>query len=243
MKLEELIAEGESFLTRMSRSDFGTYVYGYESKHYKEWATKALMFLQLHYPSNSQTERFALWVNRNYKSDEECEQLIAILKAFLEINPKTSSIDYVETLEGIFERFHICARQLKRRHDGRPTLDIKDEYDVQDLLNVLLRLHFDDVRPEEWTPSYASCCNRMDFLLNDKEIAIEVEMTRSGLKDKELGEQLIIDIAKYKEHPKCKTLYCYVFDPKGNIRNPRGLEKDLSNIQDGMSVKVYVRQR
>ena len=41
----------------------------------------------------------------------------------------------------------------------------------------------------------------MDFLLKDDEISIEVKMTRDGLKDKELGEQLIIDIAKYKEHP------------------------------------------
>ena len=36
----------------------------------------------------------------------------------------------------------------------------------------------------------------MDFLLKNEEISIEVKMTRDGLKDKELGEQLIIDIAK-----------------------------------------------
>jgi hypothetical protein len=32
---------------------------------------------------------------------------------------------------------------------------LKDEYDVQDLLYALLRIFFDDVRPEEWTPSFA----------------------------------------------------------------------------------------
>lgn len=94
---------------------------------------------------------------------------------------------------------------MRRRHSSRSTLEVTDEYDVQDLLNAILRLHFDDVRPEEWTPSYAGGNNRMDFLLKDDEISIEVKMTRDGLKDKELGEQLIIDIAKYKEHPNCKS--------------------------------------
>ena len=81
----------------------------------------------------------------------------------------------------------------------------------------------------------------MDFLLKDEEIAIEVKMTRIGLKDKELGEQLIIDIAKYQNHPNCKCLYCYVYDPEGIIRNPRGMEKDLMEIDKGFPVHVFVR--
>ena len=130
---------------------------------------------------------------------------------------------------------------LRRRHSYRPTLEIGDEYDVQDLLNALLRLHFDDVRPEEWTPSYAGGNNRMDFLLKDEEIAIEVKMTRDGLKDKEVGDQLLVDIEKYQAHPNCKRLYCFVYDPDWHIRNPRGLEKDLSKAIENIDVKVYIR--
>ncbi len=81
----------------------------------------------------------------------------------------------------------------------------------------------------------------MDFLLKDEEIAIEVKMTRNGLKDKELGEQLIIDIAKYKQHPNCKSLYCFVYDPEGFIRNPRGVEKDLEALGESFPVKVFIR--
>ena len=81
----------------------------------------------------------------------------------------------------------------------------------------------------------------MDFLLKDSEIAIEVKMTRKGLKDKELGEQLIIDIANYKQHPNCKKLYCFVYDPDCLIRNPRGMEKDLEALDKDFPVKVYIR--
>lgn len=66
-------------------------------------------------------------------------------------------------------------------------------------------------------------------------------MTRSGLKDKELGEQLIIDIAKYQNHPNCKCLYCFVYDPDDIIRNPRGIEKDLEKLGKDFLVKVYIR--
>jgi len=44
-------------------------------------------------------------------------------------------------------------------------LEIRDEYDVQNLLHAILKLHFEDIRPEEWAPSYAASSKRMDFLL------------------------------------------------------------------------------
>ena len=81
----------------------------------------------------------------------------------------------------------------------------------------------------------------MDFLLIQEKIAIEVKMTRKGLGDKELGEQLIIDIAKYQSHPNCRCLYCFVYDPEGIIRNPRGIEMDLADLGKGFLVKVFIR--
>ena len=44
------------------------------------------------------------------------------------------------------QQFHLLAHQLLNRHDKRPTVQIADEYDVQDLVHALLKFHFDDVR-------------------------------------------------------------------------------------------------
>lgn len=44
-----------------------------------------------------------------------------------------------------------------------------DEYDLQDLVESLLRFLYNDVRPEERTPSYAGSSSVMDFLLRDAE--------------------------------------------------------------------------
>lgn len=154
---------------------------------------------------------------------------------------KEESVRPILVLEKIFNRFHQVARQLRSRREERPTIDVSDEYDVQDLLHSLLKLQFDDIRPEEWTPSYAGGSSRMDFLLKNEQLVVEVKKTRDNLRDSAIGEQLIVDIAKYKEHPDCKTLVCFIYDAEGLIANPTGLENDLnSSSTDGLIVRVYV---
>jgi len=156
---------------------------------------------------------------------------------------RTVSSDPLLVLEHLISRFHTVARQLRRRYNNRVTLDVNDEYDVQDLLHALLQIHFDDIRAEEWTPSYAGSSSRMDFLLKTEKIVVEVKKTRSGLGAREIGEQLSVDIVKYRSHPDCKCLICFVYDPEEQIPNPRGLEQDLSEPVGGIDVRVYVIQR
>jgi len=146
----------------------------------------------------------------------------------------------VVCIEKICTRFHLIARQLRQRYNNRQTLSVEDEYDVQDLLHALLTLYFDDIRPEEWTPSYAGGSSRMDFLLKKERIVVEIKKTHKGLGAKEVGEQLLIDIQKYKEHPDCSTLFCFVYDPEERIANPRGIENDLNKTYDGLPVKVLI---
>jgi len=147
----------------------------------------------------------------------------------------------LEILKRLFSKFHVVVRQLRNRYSERETLDVSDEYDVQDLLHSLLRIFFDDVRKEEWTPSYAGKSARMDFLLKERGVVIEVKMTRKGFGDKELGDQLLKDVERYKEHKDCKTLVCFIYDPDGRINNPDGLVKDLQGqSRDELDVVVFV---
>jgi REase_DpnII-MboI len=138
------------------------------------------------------------------------------------------------------DRFHTIVRQLRERREGRPTLDVADEYDVQDLFHALLTIYFDDIRKEEWSPSYAGGAARMDFLLPEIESVVEIKMARRNLSTRQLGEQLIVDIAKYKNHPACQTLFCVVYDPEGLITNPRGVENDLQSDADEMIVRIMI---
>jgi len=107
-------------------------------------------------------------------------------------------------------------------------------------LHALLRLNFDDIRPEEWTPSYAGKAARVDFFLKPQEIVVEVKKTRQGLGGKEVGDQLILDIARYSRMAGCKTLVCLVYDPENRVTNPGGLQADLGGERDGLQVEVLI---
>ena len=124
--------------------------------------------------------------------------------------PAPSLRDPLECIRLLCDRFHSVCRQLRSRHAGRATLDVQDEYDVQDLLHALLSIHFLDIRPEEWTPSYAGRSARMDFLLKQEQVVVETKKTRSGLGSREIGDQLIEDIARDQPHPPLQhaRLFC-----------------------------------
>ncbi|MCH8519583.1 MAG: DUF2321 domain-containing protein [Nanoarchaeota archaeon] len=156
-------------------------------------------------------------------------------------NSMKEEINSAEVLvENICNKFHLVVKQIRCRYNERNSIEINDEYDVQDLFHALLKLHFDDIREEEWTPSYAGSGSRVDFLLKKEKIIIEIKKTRMNLKDKHLGEQLIIDTERYKSHPDCKTLICFVYDPEGFINKARSIENDLSGKKEDLLVKTII---
>lgn len=49
------------------------------------------------------------------------------------------------------------------------------------------------------------------------------------------------DIGRYRAHPDCKVLICFVYDPEGLIANPKGVERDLNKLGEDLNVKVFIR--
>jgi hypothetical protein len=174
------------------------------------------------------------------RAENAKQEVISFLDGLLTTAPAQQPATALDTVVLLCKRFPVFVRQLGSRREGRPALEIKDEYDVQYLLLALLRLHFDDVRPETWTPSYAGSSSRMDFLLKPEKTVIEVKKTRDTLRDRQVGDQLIIDIDRYGQYPDCQTLVCFVYDADGRLDNPRGLEQDLSGSRNNINVLVLV---
>jgi hypothetical protein len=133
---------------------------------------------------------------------------------------------------------------LTHRRKGTQPLSFGSEYDVQDLLHSLLRPWINDIRPEEFTPSYAGSSTRMDFLLPAHRIVIETKIVRDRAHAKRVGDELIVDIEHYRRHPQCSSLWCVVYDPDHLISNAEGLRNDLQGARstpDGaVSVRVFV---
>ena len=152
--------------------------------------------------------------------------------------------DVLTILERIFSRFHRINLQLQNRYSNRPTIQINDEYDVQNLLHSLLHLYFADIRSEVDLPQFAGKNSRIDFVLKQEKIMIEVKKTNQKLKDKQLGSQLIDDIPRYKQYQDASTLIFFIYDPDNLMSNPQGIIDDIeTHSNNDFLVKVFIYPR
>ena len=249
-------------LSRFTRNSNGLYIEHEDNFRIRQIATELVDLITDHIPNsrhhsaaiaNYYNQGIANWLNTSsYASVEEIRGVVNSLKIRIERNPelfKNESGEIVvdndekfrfNGIDIIANRFHAVVMQLRQRYNNRATIDVNDEYDVQDLFHGLLKLFFNDVRAEEWNPSYAGGSSRSDFLIPEVNTIIEIKKTRPSMTTKELGEQLIIDIAKYKKHPQCSRLICFIYDPDGRVNNPRGIENDLSNCDNDIDVRTII---
>lgn len=173
---------------------------------------------------------------------ERIASFVETLLGMLEESDSTVPFDAEREVCHILERFAAVSRSLRQRSHSRPPVVIADEYDVQYVLGALLAVKFEDVRPEEGTPSHAAGSSRIDFLLKDERIVLEAKFARAGHADRQIAEELMIDKERYATHPDCGTLICFVYDPDRVLRNPTALERDLAS-DASPRVIVMVRPR
>ena len=116
---------------------------------------------------------------------------------------------------GILKEFNnsIKSVTLKRRKD-HDKYKIKDEYDVQDLLHVILKSIFPKVTPEENTPQVGGKTERADFIFKEFGIILEIKMIKDSDKDeKEFIKQIKIDIESYYRYNP-KYMIFFIYDPQ-----------------------------
>jgi REase_DpnII-MboI len=148
-------------------------------------------------------------------------------------------------LLGVCDRFHRAVLHLSGRRKGKQTISFSDEYDVQDVFGTVLKCCYDDVRDEEWTPSYAGEAARIDFVNRDRETAAELKRARTK---QVIADELILDIAHYSKNRETKKLVCFVYDPDGLLRRDASqIEIDLSGYREhdgrGLNVIVLIRPK
>lgn len=132
---------------------------------------------------------------------------------------------------------------LKHRRKDQKKLAFDNEYDVQALFHAVARPWIEDIRAEEYTPSYAGSSTRIDFLLPDYSSVVEIKYVRDKSHARKIGQELTIDIAHYRRHQNCRLLYAAVYDPQSKLENPAGL-RDLegthSDDEGSVDVRLFV---
>lgn len=167
----------------------------------------------------------------------EQRRVLALARQAIEFASEEAEVLLIERIGRGLPRM---IASLRERGRGRQPFEVADEYDIQDLLEAVLRDLFDDVRPEDPSPSRAGASTRVDFVLKREQIVVESKMTRQGLGERQVADELIDDIERYRAHPDCRTLVAIVFDPERRIPNPGGLEADLRKDSPELRVRVVV---
>jgi hypothetical protein len=167
---------------------------------------------------------------------------LADIKKYIADNPSPHIIktDFgTHAIKQIYKNFHSAAIQLTRRKNNRKPYVIENEYDVQDLLHAFLTIAFDEVIREEWSPSYCGSSQKVDFFVKSKNLVIETKFASKTHKNKDIAEELTIDIAYFKSIPNCKILSCLIYDPEKYIENPKIFISDLEKCGT-KDFQVYV---
>ena len=103
-------------------------------------------------PSLNDENRVIEQANNKRKGQDAIRKLLSFLDTLIQVNSSelisNNSEDVLTILERLFSRFHRIYLQLQDRYDKRQTIEINDEYDVQNLLHSLLHLYFADIRLE-----------------------------------------------------------------------------------------------
>lgn len=172
-----------------------------------------------------------------------CGEVRHALEYALELAGVEPLVPSCDRLIRLLLRLPRVSRKLAKenRYAKRETLEIQDEYDVQDLMGAFLQLEFDDVRPEEWCPSYAGKSTRTDFLLKNEKILIEVKHATKTHSQKRIVDELTIDVASYKSKPDVKHLVCAIWDTDHFLDNPDALKADLENHNNGFVSVVVIK--
>lgn len=124
------------------------------------------------------------------------------------------------------------------RRDAKELVTINDEYDAQDFIHMALRMLYEDVRPEEPTPSYAGSSSRTDFFIKQEKVVVEAKVVHKKQDATKIAKQLNDDILRYLAiKPNLTDLICVVYDLDGSMGNRKGFEKSFVDV-NGLKVHV-----
>jgi len=154
------------------------------------------------------------------------------------------SKDPIQNIEQVLESFKVCVERFIDRGYGRQAVEMSSEYDVQDLLYVMIKPLFPGLECEEHTPKYAGSEKRVDFVIKEISVVIEVKYVRDKRHAKTIFDEMKIDIESYHAHAHCNTLIFFIYDPNLRIQDAKRKMQELSGIRSikgrEMQVKTIV---
>lgn len=160
--------------------------------------------------------------------------------SYFEKESSSSENSAVHKIEKIFNRFGEISLPLRERRSDREPLIMDDEADVQYLLHALLKIDFDDIRREPHTDRHSSVSPRIDFLVQNETIGIEIKRASPTRQEKPLRKELSEDKEQYRLDTNIDVLLIFIYDPEKQIENKAEFESSFEQETPQMETRVTV---
>lgn len=132
----------------------------------------------------------------------------------------------VALVERICQRLPQAARILgARTRQGKPNFELRDEYDVQDLLHAVLRAYLKYSVREDPLPKVASAkSGKADISIEELGVIIEIKFVRRPEDQRRVFEEYSQDLLLYARWPHLKNLIYLIYN-SGDLLDPEAFEK------------------
>lgn len=139
------------------------------------------------------------------------------------------------------ERLPAAARILSKRRKGKRAYEVKDEYDVHDLLHALIRGYLKySVQEEPLGKIAGAVSGRADIAIEELGAIIEVKFARGPQDQQKLIDEFSNDLLLYTKWVHLGHFIYLVYNSQ-DLRDPEAMEK-LSGEQtiNGVSFRTYI---
>jgi hypothetical protein len=158
-------------------------------------------------------------------------KLIGKVRQYAE-DPSVPQVEHsVTSLLRILHRFRECCQYL--------SFPLQSEPDVQTILWVMLRSHFDRLEKEETLPRFGVKSYRPDFGIPDLRVLIEAKFVGAGTDVGRIQDGLLGDIPGYlNETTHYDSVVIFVYDAGHKLLDPTKFIEDLRSVEGIIDVIV-----
>lgn len=157
------------------------------------------------------------------------------------LSGKDLILEILENFENSVKKITEVSFRYGKDKQNRNLIAIKDEYDVQDLLYVILKAVFPGMKYEDDTSNYGGSAKRLDFYLKEDGVIIEVKQINTA-DDKKYTKQMKEDLQSYHVVNVLKDIIFFIYAPNAiqDINNFKELEGVQTIQGKTFNVKVIV---
>jgi len=147
----------------------------------------------------------------------------------VEIDHKTTlRVAEVEIINNhVFDLMFNNLKDAVLEFERRTNTKFKNELELQNFIYSMLRTLFESTEFEDPTEKICGASNRLDFVLKDHKIIIEVKYVRDRNHAKKISKELSEDYPRYKLSKYGEKIINYIYDPNNYIANHNLFKRQL----------------